>query len=132
MTLRKVQRFTDDTALEEALQRLQTSVDAELRTVAKDPQRLKHVSTKTEYYEAKLGELVPCDTSGGNFTVMLPECLETNYDAAVAVLLLTPGGTISVRGNNCDVGLAAGGTVVSSATYVHRFFSTPNGWLRGY
>lgn len=59
--------------------------------------RYAPVQAKSDDYAAKLGELIPVDTSDGStVTVRLPESTAANGGLSIAILRLSAAGTIKV------------------------------------
>ncbi len=130
MTLRRVNRFTNDPQLESQLQAFQEAVRSELEALRGGEPLLVVTNPKTSNYTAKLDELVQFEGNNA-FDIFMPEALPSNYGHKIAAVRLSGSSLVRFVPNSCLIGGAATWSL-SSVYYMYCFYSTPNGWSRKY
>jgi uncharacterized protein YceK len=79
---------------------------------------LTPTAVKTGNYTAAAGDLVPCDTSGGTFTVTLPTAPADK--SVIAIKLVTAGSTLNLALGGSDVFNKTGGPTTGTLTYANQ------------
>lgn len=81
---------------------------------------LTPTAVKTANYSAAAGDLVPCDNTGGSFTVTLPTAPADKTTIAVKIVVLGASNTITVSAGGSDVFNKAAGSVTLSLTLLNQ------------
>lgn len=83
--------------------------------------------TKTSNYAASAWQVVPCDATGGSFTVTLPTGATAGQQVTVKLLLTSGGNTVTVAAGGADVINQVGTTSVTLQLTSESFEFTANG-----
>jgi phage portal protein BeeE len=90
---------------------------AQAAAIAASQHVLTPTAVKTASYNAAAGDLVPCDTTGGAFPVILPTAPADRTIIAVSLVKQTGTNAVTVTAGGADViDVAAGATTASVAT----------------